>query len=73
MKEEKEQVNEVVKFVEKDFFVSGENSLIPSADIDTLEEFRKYLTSKHVDQVGRHENSSYLLMFFIKLMSAKKN
>ena len=46
MKEEKEQVNEVVKFVEKDFFVSGENSLIPSKDIDTLEEFRKYLTSK---------------------------
>ena len=46
MKEEKKQVNEVVKFVEKDFFVSGENSLIPSADIDTLEDFRKYLTSK---------------------------
>ena len=46
MKEEKQQVNEVVKFVEKDFFVSGENSLIPSADIESLEEFRKYLTSK---------------------------
>ena len=46
MMEEKQQVNEVVKFVENDFFVSGENSLIPSTDIESLEEFRKYLTSK---------------------------
>jgi hypothetical protein len=46
MEEEKQQVVEIVKFVEKDFLISDNNSLIPSADIASLEEFRKYLTEK---------------------------
>lgn len=46
MKEEKEQVVEIVKFVEKDFLISDNNSLIPSTDLASLEDFRKYLTEK---------------------------
>lgn len=46
MDEEKLQVAEVTKFVEKDFLIGDNNSLIPSTDIVSLEEFRKYLTEK---------------------------
>jgi len=46
MDEEKLQVAEVTKFVEKDFLISDSKSLIPSADLVSLEEFRKYLTEK---------------------------
>ena len=46
MDEEKLQVAEVTKFVEKDFLISDNKSLIPSTDIVSLEEFRKYLTEK---------------------------
>ena len=44
--EENKQINEIVKFVEKDFSISESNSLIPSKDVDSLEEFRIYLTGK---------------------------
>jgi len=46
MEEEKNQVVEIVKFVEKDFLLSNNNSLMPSTDMASLEEFRKYLTEK---------------------------
>ena len=46
MEEERKQVNEIVRFVEKDFLISEDNSLIPSADLTSLDEFRKYLTNK---------------------------
>ena len=46
MEEEKKQVVEIVRFVEKDFLSSDNNSLIPSTDFASLEEFRKYLTEK---------------------------
>jgi len=46
MEEEKNKVNEIVKIVEKDFLVSGDVSLVPSSDLNTLEEFRSYLTAK---------------------------
>jgi len=46
MEEEKEQVVEIVKFVEKDFLISENNSLIPTTDYISLEDFRKYLTEK---------------------------
>jgi hypothetical protein len=40
------QVKDIAKFVEKDFLVSEDNSLIPSAELNSLEEFRNYLTEK---------------------------
>ena len=46
MEEEKKQVVEIVKFVEKDFLMADNTSLIPSTDSASLEEFRKYLTEK---------------------------
>jgi hypothetical protein len=46
MEEEKQQVVEIVRFVEKDFLTGDNNSLIPSADTASLEEFRKYLTER---------------------------
>jgi len=46
MNEENKQVEEVVKFVEKDFLINENTSLIPSKDTESLEEFRKYLTDK---------------------------
>jgi len=46
MEEEKKQVVEIVKFVEKDFLISDNNSLIPSTDLLSLEEYKKYLTEK---------------------------
>jgi len=46
MEEERKQVNEIVRFVEKDFLISNDKSLIPSTDLTSLEEFRKYLTEK---------------------------
>jgi hypothetical protein len=46
MDEGKQQVEEVTRSVEKDFLISENNSLIPSTDIASLGEFRKYLTEK---------------------------
>jgi hypothetical protein len=46
MDEEKQQATEVTRFVEKDFLISENNSLIPSTDIASLEEFKKYLAEK---------------------------
>lgn len=46
MEDEKKQINEIVKFVEKDFLIDEINSLIPSTDLVSLEEFRKYLAEK---------------------------
>jgi hypothetical protein len=44
--EEKQPVSEIVKFVEKDFLISENISLIPAANLVSLEEFKKYLTEK---------------------------
>jgi len=44
MEDEKKQVAEIVKFVEKDFLISDNNPLIPSTDLASLEEYKKYLT-----------------------------
>lgn len=46
MEEEKKQVVEIEKFVEKDFLLADNTSLIPSTDLESLEEFRQYLTEK---------------------------
>jgi hypothetical protein len=46
MEEDIKQVQEIEKFVEKDFLISEGTSLIPSTDLESLEEFRKYLTGK---------------------------
>ena len=46
MENEKLQVKEIVKFVEKDFLISDNNSLVPFAELVSLEEFKKYLTEK---------------------------
>jgi len=46
MEEDKQQVVEIAKFVEKDFLIGNNNSLIPSTDLASLQEFRKYMTEK---------------------------
>jgi hypothetical protein len=46
MEEEKKQVVQIVKFVEKDFLIADSTSLIPSTDLTSLEEYKKYLTEK---------------------------
>ena len=46
MGDDKNQVVEITKFVEKDFLIAENQSLIPSAEMQSLEEFRKYLTGK---------------------------
>jgi hypothetical protein len=46
MEEDQQQLAEVTRFVEKDFLISENNSLIPLTDIASLEEFKKYLTEK---------------------------
>jgi len=46
MDEENKQIKEIVRFVEKDFLIDESNSLIPSIDQVSLEEFRNYLTEK---------------------------
>jgi hypothetical protein len=46
MEEEKQQLADVTRFVEKDFLIKDDNSLIPAADLESLEEFKKYLCEK---------------------------
>ena len=46
MEEDKKQLSEITRFVEKDFLIKENQSLIPSADLESLEEFKKYLTEK---------------------------
>lgn len=46
MEEEKKQLVEITRFVEKDFLIKENHSLIPSADLESLDEFKKYLTDK---------------------------
>ncbi len=46
MEEDKIQIAEITRFVEKDFLINENNSLIPSAEMQSLEDFKKYLISK---------------------------
>lgn len=46
MESDTQRFEEIVKFVEKDFLVGEDYSLIPSVDLESLEEFRQYLTEK---------------------------
>ena len=46
MENQNQQTNEIVKFVEKDFLISDYTSLIPAADVGSLDEFKKYLQEK---------------------------
>lgn len=46
MEEDKNQLSVITKYVEKDFIIKDERSLIPSADLESLDEFKKYLTDK---------------------------
>jgi len=46
MTKEKQPVREIIKFVEKDFSISNNYSLIPSTNIDSLNGFREYLTKE---------------------------
>ncbi len=46
MENEFQPVEEIVRFVEKDFLISDNSSLIPAVDLVSLEEFRKYLIVK---------------------------
>jgi len=46
MENDKQPFVEIVKFVEKDFLVGENDSLIPSTDLESLEDFRQYLTEK---------------------------
>ena len=46
MKDQSSEVKSITKIIEKDFTLQDSNSLIPSVDVDTLEEFREYLTGK---------------------------
>jgi hypothetical protein len=46
MPEDKNQTEDIAKFVEKDFSIGENTSLIPKPDAASIEEFRKYLTEK---------------------------
>jgi hypothetical protein len=40
------EVSSLSKMIEKDFTLQGSECLIPSVDLNSLEEFKKYLTAK---------------------------
>ncbi|PIW69635.1 MAG: hypothetical protein COW08_06085 [Ignavibacteriales bacterium CG12_big_fil_rev_8_21_14_0_65_30_8] len=46
MKEDKENLSQLKKAVSSDFYNYKEFSLLPEADLNTLEEFKIYLTEK---------------------------
>jgi hypothetical protein len=46
MLKENSELKQITKIIEKDFTLQDSDSLIPSIDITSLEEFRKYLTEK---------------------------
>jgi hypothetical protein len=46
MTENKNSIIEITKFVERDFLIAENQSLIPYAEMQSIEEFRKYLTEK---------------------------
>jgi len=46
MDKEKQPVDEIVKFVERDFLINENYSLVPAAKTESLDEFKKYLTDK---------------------------
>ena len=43
---ETEPLKEIARFVEKDFLISDNTSLIPAADLVSLDEFKKFLAEK---------------------------
>lgn len=43
---ENQQVEELSKFISKDFMISGADSLIPIGNFEKIEEFRVYLIDK---------------------------
>ena len=46
MNNDNQPVEEIIKFVEKDFLISENISLVPAKEIESFEEFKKYLTAK---------------------------
>ncbi len=45
MDQDKKQITEITQVITKDFRI-GDDSLIPAADLETLEELKKYITEK---------------------------
>lgn len=41
-----QEIKDISKIIEKDFTLQDSQSLIPSVDLGSLEEFKKYLTQK---------------------------
>jgi hypothetical protein len=46
MSDQNQEVRSITKIIEKDFTLQDSNSLIPSIDVSSLEEFKEYLTEK---------------------------
>ncbi len=46
MEDDKTKVTDVAQTISKDFTIGDSDSLIPTADFQSLEEFRSYLTEK---------------------------
>ena len=46
MSDQNSELKSITKVIEKDFTLKDSDSLIPSVDVDTLEDFKIYLTQK---------------------------
>ena len=67
MKKEKKQVTEIVKFVEKDFLIGDNNSLIPSTELASLKEFKKYLESTRSMAIDMETATIFVAGFYNKI------
>ncbi len=71
MQNQKTEVESITKVIEKDFTLQDSDSLIPSIDVSTLEEFREYLTGKVAYLLDNNYNELINTLYRIDVNESK--
>ena len=71
MQDQNSELTSVKKIIEKDFTLQDSDSLIPSVDVNTLEEFRKYLTQKVAHLLDNNYNELINTLYRIDVSESK--
>lgn len=71
MENDKENIHAVSQVIAKDFEVTESNSLIPAVDIETLGEFKNYLTEKIADLLDNKYETLINILYRIDVSEEK--
>ena len=71
MMEENQQVEEISKFISKEFILGGADSLIPVGEFQKMDEFKPYLTEKLRDLLDNHYGKLLNILYKIDVGEEK--